>query len=147
MPLPISSRDSRRTFDQQVDLAEPYVGDVHAEEVPRVLLESSAKFLVDRIEIIIGGLPCIGRNKHVVDIDRDVHRVAIRVVLSVQAGVVVTPGEALLDELSVKRPIPDAAGVALPVERRLEAPDVRDSTMVPSAEAQRRSKMALLKRG
>ena len=58
-----------------------------------------------------------------------------------------TPGEALLDELSVKRPIPDAAGVTLPVERRLEAPDVRDSTMVPSAEAWRRSKMALLKRG
>ena len=58
-----------------------------------------------------------------------------------------TPGEALLDELSLKRPIPDAAGVALPVERRLEAPDVRDSTMVPSAEAWRRSKMALLKRG
>ena len=46
-----------------------------------------------------------------------------------------TPGKALLDELSVKRPIPDAAGVALPVERRLEMPDVRDSTMVPSAEA------------
>ena len=67
--------------------------------------------------------------------------------LAYQQGVVVIPGEALLDELSVKRPIPDAAGVALPVERRLEAPDVRDSTMVPSAEAWRRSKMALLKRG
>ena len=46
-----------------------------------------------------------------------------------------TPGEALLDEMSVERPIPDAAGVTLPVERRLEAPDVRYSTMVPSAES------------
>ena len=57
---------------RQVDLAEPYVGDIHAKEVPRVFCESSAKLLVDRIEIIIGGLPCIGRNKHVIDIDRDV---------------------------------------------------------------------------
>jgi hypothetical protein len=55
-----------------VDLAKPYVGDIHAEEIPRVFLESSAKLLVDRIEIIIGGLPCIGRNEHVIDIDRDV---------------------------------------------------------------------------
>ncbi len=77
----------------------------------------------------------------------DVHRGAIRIVLEVLAAVVVTPGEALLDGLSVEHPIPDAAGVALPVERRLEAPDVRDSTIVPSMEVWRRSKMALLKRG
>ncbi len=37
---------------RQVDLAEPYVGDIHAEEVPRVFLENSAKPLVDHIEII-----------------------------------------------------------------------------------------------
>ena len=74
-----------------MDLAEPYVGDIHAEEVPRVFLESRAKLLVDHIEIIIGRLPCIGRYKHVIDIDRDVHRGAVRVVLGVQAGVVVTP--------------------------------------------------------
>ena len=57
---------------RQVDLAEPYVGDIHAKKVSRVFRESSAKLLVDRIEIIIGGQPCIGRNKHVIDIDRDV---------------------------------------------------------------------------
>ncbi len=62
---------------------EPYVGDVHAKEVPRVLLESSATLLVDRIEIIISGLPCIGRYKHLINKDRDVHQSAIRVVLGV----------------------------------------------------------------
>ena len=131
---------------RQVDLAELYVGDIHAKEVPRIFLKSRAKLLVDRIEIIIGGLPCIGHNEHVIDIDRDVHRGAVRVVLGIQAGVVMTPGEAVLEELSVKRPIPNAAGIALPVVRRLLTPDVHDSTMVSSAKTWRRSKTALLKR-
>ena len=72
MPLPIFLKILDVRLTRQVDLAEPYVGDIHAEEIPRVFLKSSAKLLVDRIEIIIGGLPCIGRNKHVIDIDRDV---------------------------------------------------------------------------
>ena len=71
---------------RQVDLAEPYVGDIHAKEVPRVFCESSAKLLVDLIEIIIGGLPCIGCNKHVINIDRDVHRGAVWVVLGDKQG-------------------------------------------------------------
>ncbi len=80
-PSLLETLDVRST--RQVDHPEPYIGDIYAEEVPRVLLESSAKLLVDRIEIIIGGLPCIGCNEHVIDIDRDVHRGAIRVVLGV----------------------------------------------------------------
>jgi hypothetical protein len=102
---------------------------------------------VDRVKIVIGGLPRIRGNVHVINVDHDVYRGAIRVVLDVEAGVVLAAREALLDELYVQRAIPDAACVTLSKEWRLEPPYVINSTMVSSAEAWWWSKMALLKHG